>query len=270
MSEPIEMNAATDRVALYTPTQGLCGKRVIVEEADALIDQVAQEMSDFARQRVMRAGVFHLALSGGSTPQALYRRLMIDPRYRLFPWAKTHLWIVDDRCVPADDDRYNSNMVRGLIADHADLPNNNFHPMPVLEADGDRAYEHELRELLAEEGVNDRLDYTLLGMGGDGHTASLFPQTPGLEESDRWVVLNDGELVAEPRPRMTMTYPLINSSRMITLLVTGAGKHAMLRKVADATRSGGDARNPPIAGIAPTHDDAEMIWYLDKAAAIGQ
>lgn len=260
----------TDRLALYTPTQGLRGKRIIVEDADRLIDQIAQEMSDFARQRVMRAGVFHLALSGGSTPQALYRRLMIDPRYRLFPWNKTHLWIVDDRCVPADDDRYNSNMVRELIADHADLPKSNFHPMPVLADDGDHDYERDLRKLLAEDGVNDRLDYALLGMGGDGHTASLFPQTPAIDERERWVVFNDGELVAEPRPRMTMTYPILNSARAIASLVTGSGKHDMLRQVAVATEAGGDPTNLPISGIAPTHEDTELFWYLDKPAAMGE
>ncbi len=87
----------SNKLAAYAATQGLRGKRIITDDSNALIDQLACDLGEFARQRVTQTGVFHLALSGGSTPQALYRRLMIDPRYRLFPWARTHLWIVDDR-----------------------------------------------------------------------------------------------------------------------------------------------------------------------------
>ncbi|MHC4993734.1 MAG: 6-phosphogluconolactonase, partial [Planctomycetota bacterium] len=153
------------------------------------------------------------------------------------------------------------------IVDHVTMPGNNFHPMGVLDKGGDQAYENDLRRLLGAEGVGGRLDYALLGMGGDGHTASLFPQTPGLDESNRWIVFNDGELVADPRPRLTMTYPLINSARYIAVLVTGAGKH---ERLVDVAKAGRDIHRVPITGVIPTADDIDLVWYLDHAAATGQ
>jgi 6-phosphogluconolactonase len=256
------------RAAAYLATQGLRGERVIAPDVDKLIDLVAHDLMAYATQRVSAAGEFHLALSGGSTPQALYQRLMIDPRYRLLPWPMTHLWIVDERCVPVSDERSNYKMIRELIVDHAGVVDAHVHPMPVSEHDGDALYERELRRGLAAAGG--RLDYVLLGMGGDGHTASLFPATPALDETERWVVFNDGESVAAPRPRMTMTYPLINAARRIALLVTGQSKHAMIRQVTVATGSPTAPKNLPVTGIAPSEPDGKMTWFLDHAAALGQ
>jgi len=250
--------------------RGLPGARVITPDADDLIDWVARDLSWLAHRRVYEAGVFHLALSGGSTPQKLYRGLMIDPRYRLFPWRRTHLWIVDERCVALEDDRSNFKTIRDLMVDHSDIPASHVHPMPVLEEDGSRKYEQELRSLLGTGDTQNRLDYVLLGMGADAHTASLFPRTAALTERDRWVVLNDGETVAPPRPRMTMTFPLINSARRIAVLITGENKHATLQQVSLA--SGSDRRDVqrlPITAVAPIYDDAELVWYLDYAAALG-
>ena len=254
------------KLDLYAATHGLSGRRVIRSDADELIDDVAIAMQTIARRRIAEAGVFHLALSGGSTPQRLYQRLMIDPRYRLLPWARTHLWLVDERCVELDDDRSNFNMIRELIADHSDIPPAQVHPMPVLDAVGDQRYEEDLREALGDPVCEDRLDFILLGMGADGHTASLFPRTKALRERERWVVFNDGETVAEPRPRMTMTYPLINAARHIAALITGEAKHATLQHAALAEH---DPQRFPITGVEPTYEDTELTWYLDHAAALG-
>jgi len=250
----------------FKATQGLAGRRIIVPDTDDLIDRVAAEMCQIALSRASSAGVFHLALSGGGTPQTLYRRLMIDPRYRTFPWRYTHLWIVDERVVPFDHDKSNYNMIRELIVDHCDIPDENVHPMPVLEDDGDKKYEADLHEALDHPAITGRLDYVLLGMGGDGHTASLFPQTEALRETDRWVVFNDGESVAEPRPRMTMTYPLINAGRFVSILVTGEAKHGTLQHVSLAKD---DVQRFPITGVQKVHADTQLIWYLDHAAALG-
>ncbi len=246
---------------------GLGGRCVIVEEVDELVDQLAREIHRFAHQRLREAGVFHLALSGGSTPQALYQRLITDPAYRLLPWSDTHLWIVDDRCVPLEDERSNFRMIRDLIVNHVNMPASHVHPMPVMEPGGDERYERDLRASLSPPSVENRLDYVLLGMGNDAHTASLFPQTPALGETRRWVLLNDGPTVASPRPRMTMTYPLINAARRIAVLVTGSGKHATLLKV--AAKGPRDPRHLPVAAVAPIHKDTELTWYLDQAAATG-
>lgn len=247
----------------YQATMGLQGQRQITSDVHELIDKVASAIQQQALARVRAEGVFHLALSGGSTPQALYQHLMIDPRYRFLPWAKTHLWLVDDRCVGFDDEKSNYRMIRELIVDHVHMPPEQVHPMPVLEADGDRRYESDLRAALGDEG---RLDYTLLGMGPDAHTASLFPHTPGIGEQARWVIFNDGEHVVAPRPRLTMTFPLINRSRQVAILVTGASKNAMLKRVA---REGGPVEVLPVTGVKPLAPDTQVTWYLDRAAALG-
>jgi 6-phosphogluconolactonase/glucosamine-6-phosphate isomerase/deaminase len=142
------------------------------------------------------------------------------------------------------------------------LPEENLHPMLVLQADGAARYERDLRDALGErQDANERcLDAVVLGMGADGHTASLFPGTPALDERERWIVLNDGEQVAPPRPRMTMTFPLLNRARFIALLVTGEGKRATLRQLA-----AGDHPTLPVAGVIPAAG-SRLLWFLDQAA----
>ncbi|MEX2672211.1 MAG: 6-phosphogluconolactonase [Phycisphaeraceae bacterium] len=257
-SQPAKISPAD-----YAATRGLRGQRLILD-GEALLDRIAMDLYNTARDRVAEAGVFHLALSGGRTPKALFQHLMIDPNYRLLPWDRTHVWIVDERCVQPDDDRLNYNMIREMLIDPSGMPDPNVHPMPVLDEAGDRAYEQALREALSQPNVDDRLDFVVLGMGADGHTASLFPQTPGLHERERWVIFNDGETVAEPRPRMTMTYPLINAARHIALLVTGESKRDTLRHVAAQPD---DFEQYPVTGIRPA-EDGKLTWYLDRAAAI--
>lgn len=256
----------TDKLNAHLAVRGLRGRRIILHDVEEVIDRLAVDLLNFARERIGAADVFHLALSGGSTPQALYQHLIIDPRYRAFPWEKTHLWIVDERCVSFENDKSNFKMIREFIVDHVDMPAAQVHPMPVDQPDGDRKYERALRSALDHPHVRHRLDVVLLGMGSDGHTASLFPRTPGLAERERWVVFNDGESVAAPRPRMTMTYPLINTARQIAVLVTGESKHAMLQRISLA---GEDVEHFPITGVEPLLEDTTLTWYLDEPAARG-
>ena len=248
-------------------TRALRGGKIVLPTADDLIDRLGGDLLRIAHKTHQERGVFHLALSGGSTPQALYRRLMIDPGYRLMPWRSTHLWLVDDRCVPFTDERSNWKMIKELIVDHADIPADQIHPMPVLDRAGDRKYEAVLKSWLQTPQAGGRLDYILLGMGPDGHTASLFPETEGLKEQSRWVIFNDGEKVIAPRPRMTMTYPLINNARHINLLVTGENKFPILQRVAAMPH---DVTNLPVTGIAPAKEDSTMTWYFDQAAMAGK
>ena len=270
MSDLPEMSDSPgDSLELQAAMRSLPGRRVISESRDELINRLAANLSAIARNRAHEAGGFHLALSGGSSPQALYRQLMVDPAYRSMPWPRTHLWQVDERCVPQDDERSNFRMLRELIIDHCDIPRARIHPMPATEPDGDRRYEQQLREALEPAPHDGRLDFVLLGMGADGHTASLFPETPGLDERQRWVIFNDGRKVVEPRPRITLTYPAINAARHIAILVTGEGKHAALQHAALAAGSGHEQPHCPIAGVAPTHEDTELTWYLDRGAALG-
>lgn len=252
-----------DRVAMYEHTRGLAGERFIEPDVYELISKLGEKLVDIALQSVRLRGAFHLALSGGSTPQRLYHRMVTDVEFRLLPWSKMHLWLVDDRSVPLDDDASNSGMLQGFFADHVPIDPGRLHLMQATAPDGDLQYEQALARHLGAAG---RLDYVLLGMGEDGHTASLFPGSPALTVTDRQVVFNDGETVTRPRPRLTMTYELINAARHIAVLVTGRNKHAMLKRVAV---SGLDVKHLPITGIRPDHRDHRMFWYLDADAAAG-
>jgi 6-phosphogluconolactonase len=243
---------------------GLRGELVIETSPATLARRVASDLARFARARIAQAGTVHLALSGGSSPERLYQLLAAAPEYDRADWARTHLWLVDERCVPKDDPRLNFAMIRTALADRVPIPSAQVHPMPVGRHDGDRLYEETLVTTLGG-GARGRLDVVVLGMGPDGHTASLFPHTPALDESARWVVFNDGERVLPPRPRMTLTYPALCSARWLAILVTGAIKHPALR---EAARTPDDFHEHPIAGITPA-PDAHLTWYLDAPAAQG-
>lgn len=237
------------------------GAVIVRRDTEDLHGALAADILVHAHNCVRTFGDFHLALSGGSTPLPLYRRLMVDPAYRGLPWNRTHLWIVDERRVPFTDDKSNFKHIKELIADHADIPAANVHPMRATEPDADALYEQELQQALAwREKGHDRLDFVLLGMGPDGHTASLFPGSPALEVNDRLVAINSGPNVTPP-DRVTMTYRLINASRFIAVLVAGENKR---EKIAELRAGKTPVSGLPIAGIRPI--GGELRWYMDAAA----
>ncbi len=239
----------------------LPGEVIACETQDELIDRVAADLVVHAENCMRSFGDFHLALSGGSTPQPLYERLMYDPNCRRMPWRRTHLWIVDERCVPFDDPASNFRAIDETIVDHADIPREQVHPIFAMAPTADADYERELRETLGwREKGQDRLDFVLLGMGADGHTASLFPRTEPLFEKQRLVRLNFAAHV-QPSARVTMTYPLINSARFVAIMVTGKSKAATLKRVGDPDEPFEDL---PIKGVDPT--SGELRWYLDGEA----
>ncbi len=239
----------------------LRGDVIVTESVDELIDKVAADLVVHAENCVRQFGDFHLALSGGSTPQPLYERLMYDPNYRRLPWRRTHLWIVDERCVPFDDPNSNFRMINETIVDHADIPQEQVHPIFAMSPTADVEYENQIRETLAwREKGQDRLDYVLLGMGVDGHTASLFPNTEPLHEKHRLMRFNFHAVVHPPK-RVTMTFPLLNSARFVSVLITGQSKAAMVKRVASGRESVSEV---PIVGVTPLN--GELKWYLDAAA----
>lgn len=246
------------------PRPSLPGEVILRPDADAVIDALGLDLLMQAKACVRKFGNFHLALSGGSTPLPLYRRLMFDPMLRDLPWHYTHLWIVDERRVPYDDDRSNFKQINELIVTQSGIPREQVHPMPV-DDEGDHRYEHELRSALGwREKGHDRLDFVLLGMGNDLHTASLFPGSPALDASDdRLVVLNDGPRVTPP-PRITMTFPLLNAARTLALLVTGKGKREAVERLQSQPL---DREEAPVVGLRPIA--GELRWYLDHAACPG-
>ena len=239
----------------------LPGVVVAMETADELIDRLSADLVIHAENCVREFGDFHLALSGGTTPQPLYERLMYDPNCRRLPWRRTHLWIVDERCVPFDDPASNFRAIDETIVDHADIPREQVHPIFATSETADTAYENELRETLAwREKGQDRLDFVLLGMGPDGHTASLFPHTDPLHEKQRLVRFNVSAN-AKPTNRVTMTYPIINSARFVAVMVVGKSKAQRLRNVCDPETT---IEETPIKGVQPS--SGELRWYLDAEA----
>jgi 6-phosphogluconolactonase len=222
---------------------------------------LARHVAEWMTQAALAAKTpFRVSLSGGSTPKALYSLLAADDFRDRFPWARVSWYWGDERFVPYDHPDSNYRMTREAMLSKAPVPPENIHPVP---ADGSpeeaaRRYEHTLREAYGAPTLDPArplFDITLLGLGADGHTASLLPGEPVLEERIRWVMA-----VSHGRPeiRITMTYPAINSSRRIAFLVTGREKAAIL-----STVRGGDSALPA-ARVRPV---GELIWFVDKAAA---
>lgn len=262
-----------DRIEINRPPAApkLPGTVIVRHDAGETLDALASDILSQATACVRQFGDFHLALSGGSTPLPLYRLMMFDPVYRALPWKKTHLWIVDERRVPFDDERSNYKQIHELIVEHSDIPKSQVHPIQATRDDADTHYEKALREALEwREKGHDRLDCVLLGMGGDGHTASLFPRSRALRDRSlppRMVLINSGPEVTPP-DRVTMTQHLINAARCVTVLVTGAGKRDMIAKVAKAHAEGDlsliTPDDLPILSIKPKAGD--LRWYLDQDA----
>ena len=239
----------------------LPGQVIASQTVEQLIDILAAELVAAAVMSVRRFGDFHLALSGGNTPQPLYERLMYDPNCRHLPWAHTHLWLVDERCVPVDDKRSNFRMINETIGTHSGIPTEQVHPIAAMSQTADTEYESQLRQALQHrEPGEDRLDFVLLGMGLDGHTASLFPQQEVLHERVHIVRRVEAEQ-ADPPWRVTMTFPVINAARMVAVLVTGSGKAPMIQRLASGHETVDDL---PIKGVLPVQ--GELKWFLDAEA----
>jgi 6-phosphogluconolactonase len=253
-------------------TPRLPGSVVLRRTPDEVVDAIAADLLIHAHGCVRTFGDFHLALSGGSTPTPLYLRLMYDPSYREMPWSRTHLWIVDERRVPFDDDRSNFKHINEIIGDHSGIPREQVHPIFALADDADAQYERTIQETLAwREKGQDRLDYVLLGMGNDAHTASLFPRSRALRDTASLVRINAGPEVTPP-DRVTMTLRLINSARFLSVMVTGESKRPTVARVAAAARQGRPSPaiivdDLPILGVNPV--GGELRWYLDYAACPG-
>lgn len=199
---------------------------------------------------------FSLVLSGGSTPRALYELLTETDE---IDWLKVHIFWGDERCVPPDHADSNYRMAREALLDHVPLPHANIHRIRA-EQDPEQAaesYEDELRHYLGPDG---RFDLVLLGMGDDGHTASLFPETAALDETERLVLANNVPQLETWR--ITLTAPLINRARNVAFLVAGENKAAPLREVLHGPRQ---PHRYPAQMIAP--ENGRLVWFVDQAAA---
>jgi len=230
----------------------------ILPDPEALAHRAADWLLGVTKGTV---GRFAIALSGGSTPRRLYE-LMARPPYReSFPWHRVHLFWGDERFVPHSDARSNFRMAQEALLSHVPIEAANVHPIPTEGTTPDnaaRAYERTLKSFYGADELDPArplFDVTLLGLGEDGHTASLFPKTRALTERERWVVaVTEG--VAEPR--ISLTYPPLEASRHVVFLVAGEEKRAIF----DRVRRGDP--NLPAARLRPT---GGVLWLADAAAA---
>ena len=240
--------------------------RYVYANPETLAHAAAAEMLRLAQRSVQAQGLFTLALAGGSTPKKLYGLLATDPAYREFPWDKTFLFFGDERHVPPNHNESNYLMVKDSLLSTGLVPEKNVHRIRAELPDAKQAaadYEVELHSFFHEglrfDGVP-QFDLILLGMGPDGHTASLFPGSPGLDEVERWVIANPVEKFRADR--ITFTFPVLNAARTVHLLVGGADKADMIYEVLVQHRK--DAIYP-VQRVMPAN--GTKVWMLDKAAA---
>lgn len=228
-------------------------------DPDALAHRVAQWIVDLA---CAAPGRFAIALSGGSTPKRLYQLLAATPLREAMPWERVHLFWGDDRFVPWDDPNSNYGMAHEAMIAHVPIPPDNVHGISHIGTPADAAHEYE-RVLKAYCGADaldparPLFDVNLLGMGPDGHTASLFPGKPALDERHRWTIEVPVPGLNPMVPRVTLTYPALNSSRSVAFVAAGSDKTAMIRRVLAGEQE------LPSARIAPV---GELIWFVDRAA----
>jgi len=211
-------------------------------------------------QSVQANGRCSLALAGGNTPRTLYRLLSSQLRDQI-PWTKVHVFWGDERYVPIGDPHSNYRMARESLLDAVPCPIGNVHPMPTDLADSDvaaRVYEKTLRTYFSQG--RPRFDLVLLGLGKEGHTASLFPGSPALEETKRWVVAV--KAAAEPSLRLTLTLPVFTHSANVYFLVTGSNKAQALHHVLAGAP---DPKNYPASGVRLA--SGTVIWWVDQEAA---
>lgn len=233
--------------------------RVFPDE-DRLGREVARAIVGRMNETLAPAARRSLCLAGGQTPRTLYRVLATEYRDEI-PWPWLHLFWGDERYVPPDDAHSNYRLVRESLLDHVPIPRENVHPMPTDLHDPEKAaaaYEQTLRGRFPTSWP--RFDLVLLGMGPDGHTASLFPGSPALAEQNRWVATARASV--EPRLRLTLTLPVLNRASLVFFLVTGAEKADVLRRVLAGPS---EPSLYPAAAVRP--EDGRVVWWVDEQAA---
>jgi 6-phosphogluconolactonase len=225
-------------------------------------EELARGVADWLLARALATdGRFAVCLTGGSTPKRLYELLATAPWLERFPWHRTHWFWGDERFVPHDDPQSNFHMAHEALLARAPIPADHIHAIQtdgISPAESAARYETTLKRFYGADVLRaDRplFDLTLLGLGEDGHIASLFPGSPALRETKRWVLPILGE---NPLDRITLTYPAIESSRAIAFLVTGDRKHEVMARL-----RGGDTTLP--AGRLRTAGSID--WFTDRAAS---
>jgi 6-phosphogluconolactonase len=228
-----------------------------------LFQAAAEEVIRVASEAVAKRGRFTIALSGGSTPKNLFNLIAANASASL-PWPQIFFFWGDERHVPPTDPESNYRMAQETLLSKVPVPPGNIFRIPTENPNADAAaaaYEQTLRKFFeVDAGKFPRFDLILLGMGPDGHTASLFPETTALQEKSRLVVANWVEKLNTSR--ITLTLPVLNAARRVAFLVSGADKATVLREVLEGK---GPGERYPSKLVQPS--DGKLIWFVDRAAA---
>lgn len=236
----------------------------IFPDKQALSVAAAERFIQSAREAIVQNGRFLIALSGGSTPALLYQ-LLAQPPYRdQVDWKKTFVFWSDERVVPPDDDGSNYKQAHELLLAHVPIP-----PQHVCRAQGEltpeeaaAAYRAALASISSDDAPFPRFDLILLGMGNDGHTASLFPGAASPGEDAQPVIAVTADYDGRPANRITFTPLLINRAKTVLLLVSGPDKAKMVNRALHGERN---FEEVPVQRIQPA--SGSLLWYLDKTAA---
>jgi 6-phosphogluconolactonase len=238
------------------------GKLEVSETAKDLVEHIAKTFSDLAHEACKENGRFVVSLSGGSTPKALYERLSQPPYSGGIKWDQVIIFLGDERCVPHDHPDSNYKMIDEALLSKIAIPESNVFMTIGQAEDPEKAallYDHEIRRVNSTP--NDEIpsfDLILLGLGPDGHTASLFPESKALHENTRLYVANYVEKFHSNR--ISMTFPLINEGKNIIFLVSGDAKAEILKEVLEQPD-----KQYPSQMIKPR--SGNLHWYVDRAAA---
>jgi 6-phosphogluconolactonase len=238
-------------------TKVVPGQLVAVPDLEALAREAGSRLGIALRDAIGRRGVASLALSGGETPRPAYERLANEPG---IDWTKVDIFWIDDRAVPPEDDRSNFKWGKKTLLDRVPIPPDNVHRMRGEATDLDaaaREYEALLRSRLPSGGF----DAAVMGIGDDGHTASLFPGDAGVFETKRWVIAVPSAPAKKREARLTVTTPVIEAIGAVFMLVAGKGKHDALQRA--WSTSGSTAETPArlLRGVR-----GSLTWIIDKAA----
>jgi 6-phosphogluconolactonase len=238
---------------------------LIVTDQAALAQEAAKWVVAIAEEAVARCGRFTVVLAGGSTPKHLYGLLAADPYRTRLPWRETHVFWGDERAVPPEHPDSNFGMAKESLLSRVPIPANQVHRMQAEQVDLNTAageYEAEIARTFAVRPPDEppAFDLILLGLGTDGHTASLFPYTQALRETTRWVAPN--YIPTLKANRLTLTAPILNRTAMILFLVSGVEKAAALQVVLEWPS---DLERLPAQLIRPV--TGRLMWLVDQAAA---
>ena len=231
----------------------------VYKDKQELAEAAARDFVERANAAIQNTGRFAVALAGGSTPEATYELLATEEYADEVDWSNVHVFFGDERSVPPDDEDSNYKMAEDALLSHVSPGSVHRMKGELYPDEAAMEYEGDLREFFGTPGRPPELDLIQLGIGDDGHTASLFPNTPALDVTDRWVAQNPVPKLETVR--VTLTLPVLNAAKAVSFLVAGEGKAEALKEVLDGDA---DPHDYPSKLVQPA---GELNWMVDEAAS---